>query len=42
MTDYFVAGTVNIDAQILENGFNDLKNLPMTTIINPFLSLPMD
>jgi len=29
--DYFVAGTVNTDQQIRENGFSDLKNLPMTT-----------
>ena len=40
-TDYFVAGTINIDEQIYNNGFSDLASLPTTTIINPYLQFPL-
>ena len=41
-TDYFDAGSINVDEQIKANGFDDLKNLNSSVWVNPFLQFPLD
>ena len=41
-TDYFLAGSVDTDAQIVANKFSDLATIASDKWVNPFLQFPLD